>query len=174
MRREVVGRVEPLAIVGFGDRGDRSVVFVACDAAAGVLAGHLTPLKVERVAVAVVRGTAEHRHASVIVDPAALHAHWHVAPDQVFALAAPRRTFGPLAAGPETVNRGVVDPQRVECGIDRDDVWIRVADGAGGRIVVTMDIERRRSGLRALRDCRSWRKRCSADDRTEPAEKDAS
>jgi hypothetical protein len=171
VRRHVVRRIQPLAHVAFSDRGDRSVVLVARDSTTGVLARDLTSLKVERVAVAVVRRIPEHRYAAIVVDPAALHAHRHVAPDQVLALAAPRWPLGPLAARPQTVYCGVVDTQPIERRIDDDDVGIRIADRVGGRVVIAVRVERgRRSNrLRALRRGASRRQRGCADDRAKAA-----
>src|SRR5947209_2837243 len=54
MRHEVVRRVERLAVVRVGDDGHRAVVLPAHDAAVEMLARDLAPLKIERIAVAVV------------------------------------------------------------------------------------------------------------------------
>src|SRR5439155_1151201 len=54
MRDDVVGRVEPLAVVLVGDERDGPVVLVAHHAPGQVLARELAALEVERVAVAVV------------------------------------------------------------------------------------------------------------------------
>src|SRR5205085_10593451 len=110
VRGNVVRRIQPLAHVGFRDRGDRPVMFVSRDTAARVLARDLPSLEVECVAVAVVRWIPKYGDAAVIVNPSPLDAHRHVAPHEVLALTAPGRAFGPLAAGPEPVNGAVVHP----------------------------------------------------------------
>src|SRR3954471_3095837 len=104
-------------------------MLVARDAAPGVLARYLSALKIERIAVAVVRRVPEHGDAAIVLDPPALHAHGDVAPHQVLALAAPGRPFGPHPAGPQTVYRSVVDAKVIERRINRDHVRIRIADG---------------------------------------------
>src|SRR5262249_27473768 len=58
--REVVWRVELLAVVFVGDDGDRAVELGAGDAAAAVLAGDEPPLAIDGVAVRVHRRLAEY------------------------------------------------------------------------------------------------------------------
>ena len=67
MRHDVVRRVELLAIIGIGNHGRRAVVLVAHDAAREMLAGELTALEIEGIAVAVVRGHSEHADAAVVL-----------------------------------------------------------------------------------------------------------
>src|SRR5207302_5769292 len=107
MHRDVVRRVQPLALIRIGDGGNRSVVLVTDDAARAVLARELATLEIKRVAVAVVRWRAEHRDPSVIVQIAHLTVVRDVAPHQVPALARPRRPLAPQPAGPQTLNRRV-------------------------------------------------------------------
>ena len=128
MTRDVVRRIQPLALERIGDHRDRSVVLVAHHAAAGMLARELASLMIERVAVAVARRLAEHGDAPVILDPSHLPVVRDVAPDQILPLAVPRRSFAPHAAGPQPLNRRVADAQRVERRIERDDVGIGIGD----------------------------------------------
>src|SRR6267378_8685623 len=100
MRREVVRRVQTLALIRIGNGGNRSVVLVPHDAARTMLARELAALKIKRVAVAVVRRRAEHRDPPVIVQIAHLAVVRDVAPYQVPALAGPRRPLAPQPAGP--------------------------------------------------------------------------
>ena len=95
MARDVVRRIQPLALERIGNHRDRSVVLVAHDAAARVLARQLAPLMIERVAVAVARRLAEHGDAPVILDPSHLPVVRNVAPDQILPLAVPGRSFAP-------------------------------------------------------------------------------
>src|SRR5439155_8996281 len=100
MRDDVVGRVEPLAVVLVGDERDGPVVLVAHHAPGQVLARELAALEVERVAVAVVRRLAEHGHAAVVLQPPELPVVGDVAPDEIASLAAPRGAFRPQRARP--------------------------------------------------------------------------
>src|SRR6266542_687434 len=90
--------------------------------------------------VAVVRGTAKHRHTIIVFEPSELEVVWYVAPDQVPALRAPRWTLRPQRARPDPFDRRVALNVRVEGRIDSDDVrvWIyrrwRVGSEVAGRI----------------------------------------
>ena len=95
MRHDVVGRVQPLAVVHVGDQSDRAVVLVAHHASREVLARELAALEIKRVAIAVVRRHAEHTHAAVVLEPAQLPVVGDVAPHEVATLTVPRRPFGP-------------------------------------------------------------------------------
>src|SRR5712671_6347974 len=114
MGRDVVWRIEVLALPALGDHADRAVMLVANHTPAAMLARDLSSLMIERVAVAVVRWLAEHRDAPVIFDVAQLAIIGDVAPDEIASLGAPGRAFVPLAAGEEAMDRCVVDPERVE------------------------------------------------------------
>src|SRR5207247_3262859 len=109
VRGQVVRRVEAHPHVRIGDAGDGAVVLVPHDPAPGVFARNLTALKIERVSVTVVRRAPEHGDAAIVLQPAELPVVRDVAPDQILALTAPCRSFGPHGAGPETVDRRVVD-----------------------------------------------------------------
>src|SRR5262249_8996403 len=89
----------------------------------------LTSLKIERVAVAVVRRIPEHAHAPVIVQPTELPVVGDVAPDQILPLAVPGRPFGPERAGPESHDRRVEREKAIERGGDDQAVWIRIRRG---------------------------------------------
>ena len=95
MAGDVVRRVQPLALERIGDHRYRSVVLVAHDAAAGVLARQLAPLMIERVAVAVARRLAEDGDTAVILEPSHLPVVRDVAPDQILPLAVPGRSLAP-------------------------------------------------------------------------------
>src|SRR6185503_6259624 len=111
VRHHVVRRIQRLAVESIREHGDGAVVLVAHDAAQQVLARDLPALEIERVAVAVVRRRAKHRDAAIILEPAQLSVVRDVAPDEVAALARPRRPFGPQRAGPEPLDRRVADAQ---------------------------------------------------------------
>src|SRR5207302_412175 len=95
MRRDVVRRIEMPAVVRIGEDGNRAVVLVSHDAPGQMLAGDLASLEIERVAVAVVRRSAEDAHAIVVFEPAQLAVVRDVAPDEISPLAAPGGTFRP-------------------------------------------------------------------------------
>src|SRR5258707_4290419 len=158
MRRDIVGRVEVLALPELGDDAHGAVMLVTYNAPAAMFARNLTSLMIERVAIAVVRGLAEHRDAAVVFDVAQLTIVGDVAPDEVASLGAPSRAFVPLAAGEEPMDRGVVDPERIERRVDGDDVGI----GIGHRIRIGTKIARRigddgrRGGSRGVR---GWTRR---------------
>src|SRR4029079_16307807 len=73
MHHDIVGRIQPLALEFIGDHGYGPAIFVARDAASAMLAGKLAALKIEGVAVAISRGTAEHADAIVLFPPPHLH-----------------------------------------------------------------------------------------------------
>src|SRR5207249_10142297 len=108
--RAVVGRIEPFALPPVGEHGDLARVLVAHDAPVAVLERNLPALPVERVAVGVAGRIAEHADVAVLVQPAELDVVRDVAPDQVPADAAPRRTLGPEHAGVQALDRRVGRP----------------------------------------------------------------
>src|SRR5437899_3667184 len=126
IRDNVVRRVEALAVVRVRDDRHRAVVLVADDAAGQMFARELAALKVERVAVAVVRRAAEDGNASVVFKPAQLPVVGNVAPDQVTPLTAPGRSLRPQSARPEPLDRRVALSKAVEHRIDGDDIRIDV------------------------------------------------
>ena len=85
MRHDVVGRVELLAVVVVGDDGCGTVELVTDNAPGEMLATDLPALEVERVAVAVVRGHAEHGHAPVVFQPSHLPVVGNVAEHEIAA-----------------------------------------------------------------------------------------
>src|SRR5207247_5082161 len=98
MHDDVVGGVQPLALILVGDYGDGPGRLVPDDATAAVLARELPALVVERVAVAVPGRVTEDRDVAVLFNPAHLDVVGDVAPDQVPADSVPGRTFGPQRA----------------------------------------------------------------------------
>src|SRR4029079_8333350 len=67
---DVVRRVELLAAEIVGEHGRGAVVLVSNDPAGEVLARELAALEVERVAVGVIGGRAEHADVTVVLRPA--------------------------------------------------------------------------------------------------------
>src|SRR6202043_3336934 len=108
MRHDIVRGVQRLAVIGIGDHGHCAVMLPANDAAVEMLARELAPQKIEGIAVAVVGGTGEYRHPTVIPDVAVLYIPGDIAEDDVMALVGPRRPLGPQRAGPYPVNRALV------------------------------------------------------------------
>ncbi len=147
MRHGVVRRVQPLALELRRDHAHRAVELVAHHAPHQVLAGDLPALEVEGVAVAVVRGGAEHADVAVVLDPAHLPVVRDVAPDQELADAVPRRALGPERAGPQALDRAVGLGEAIEGRLDRDDV--RVPE-IRGRRALGAEVARR-AGDRARR-----------------------
>ena len=96
------------------------------DAATGMLARDLPPLEIERIPVAVSRRLPKHGHAPVVFNPAHLSVVGNVAPHEIAALAAPCRALAPQSSSPQPLDRRIAEPQRIERGIDRDDVGIGV------------------------------------------------
>ena len=151
MSDDVVGRVESLAVVGVGDHGHRAVELVADDASGEMLAGELPPLEVERIAIAVVRGHAEHAHVTVVFQPSHLPVVGNVAPDEITALRVPGRPLRPQRPGPQSLDRRVGLAEAIEARIDGEDV--RVGE-IGGRRAAGAEIARR-AGYGARRRDRS-------------------
>src|SRR5215471_13842660 len=131
VRDDVVGRVEPLAIVGIGEHGCSAIVLVAYDPAGKMLAGELPALKVERITIAVVGRRPEDADATIVLHPSHLPIVRNVAPHQIAALRAPRRAFGPRQASIEAMNRRVGLGEGIERRINCDDVGIPEIGGWG-------------------------------------------
>src|SRR5690606_39192510 len=70
MHHEIVGRIEPAALIAVGDDADPAIGFIAQHAASAVLGGQLPALTVEGVAVAVAGRFTEVRDAAVVLYPA--------------------------------------------------------------------------------------------------------
>src|SRR5438094_1476587 len=162
MREYDCREVERVAVVLGRDERRRAVVLVANDAPGEVLARELTALEVEGVAVAVVRWSAEHGDAAVVVEPAELAVVRDVAPHEVPALRAPRRALRPQRAGPEPQDRRVALAKTVERRVDGDDVGIDVGDGRRTGAVVARRVRDHAARLAERR----WRLG-SRDDRRE-------
>src|SRR5205085_5089453 len=84
----------------------------------------LPPLVVERVAIRIVRGAAEHADLAVVLEPAHLAVVRDVAEDEEASDAAPGGTFEEAAAGPQTADRVVRNDIRVERRIDAQHIGI--------------------------------------------------
>jgi len=89
-----------------------------------MLAGELAALVVERIAVGVVGGTAEHADTAVILGPSHLPVVGNIAPHEEAPLRVPRRALGPQQPGMKPLDRGVGLREVFERRIDRDDVGV--------------------------------------------------
>ena len=126
MRYQIVRRIQRLAIEGVGDHRHGAVVFPADHPAEEILGGKLSALKVERVAVAVVRRFAELGHAAIVPQEPILRVALHIAEHEVLTLARPCRPFRPQEAGGDPVDRGDAEQVVLERRIDDDDVRIGI------------------------------------------------
>ena len=127
MNDDVVGRVERFVLPLVSQHGDGTIVLVADDAPVAVFAGKLAPFEVERVAVAVAAGIAEHADVAVLLEQAHLAVVRNVAPDKVTANAVPGATLSPQRSSPELLNRCVADLVFGEPLVEHDDVGIGIA-----------------------------------------------
>ena len=91
-------------------------------------AGHLPPLKIEGIAVAVARWCAKGGDVAILVQPAQLHVVGDVAPEQVTANAVPRRPFRPERAAVEAFDDGIANLVAVKALIQGDDVGVGIPD----------------------------------------------
>jgi hypothetical protein len=140
MRNDVVGRVEVLAVEVVSNDRDRAVELVTDDSPREMLAADLPALEVERIAVAVVRGHAEHAHVTVVLQPSHLPVVGNVAPDEITALRIPGRPLRPQRTGPQSLDRRVGLAEAIEARIDGQDVgvgeidvWRRMGPEIAGR-----------------------------------------
>jgi hypothetical protein len=120
---DVVGTVEPLAVVGVGEDRDGAVELGARHAPRAVLAAHKPPLRVHRVPVRVARRDAEGPdpvgHLVVAQHPVVRD----VAPHEVAASGEVRRPLGPAAAVEEPVEPGAGLDEGTEARVeDLEDV----------------------------------------------------
>src|SRR6266850_1379517 len=92
-----------------------------------VLAGQEPPLAVARVAVAVVRGLAEHAHGARLLVPAHHAVVRDVAPQEVAPVAEPHRPLVPAAVRGDALHLRQPELVAVEARIDHLDRRIRVA-----------------------------------------------
>ena len=142
----VVGRIEPLALVGVGDDRDRAVGFGAGDAARAVLAGDQPPLAVARVAVGVVGVGAEDVDAAV-PGPAHHAVVGDVAPDQLVGVGEPDRPLRPAAFVVEQLDlRRAVDEEGEALVVMFGDFGDQRHEVSPG--VCSWDWSRRRTALR--------------------------
>src|SRR5258705_10660499 len=86
-----------------------------------MFAGELAALEVERVAVRVVGRRAKDSDATVVLRPSHLPIVGNVAPQQIAALRAPGRAFGPQQSGIEALDRRVGLGKVLDRRSDRDD-----------------------------------------------------
>jgi hypothetical protein len=93
-----------------------------------MLAGELPALKIEGVAVAVVRRHAEYADLTVLLDPAQLAVVGDIAPHQIPALAVPGRALAPQRTGPQALDRRITLHILREQRIDDDDVRVEPVD----------------------------------------------
>ena len=132
MRHDVVGRVEGLAVVIVGDDG-RPSRRARSGQRAGVRCSQrdLPALEVERVAVAVVRGHAEHADAPVVLEPAQLAVVRNVAAHEITALSVPGRPLRPQRRRSTAAGSRALGWACIEAWINGED--IRVSEVGGGR-----------------------------------------
>jgi len=100
-----------------------------------VLAGDLTALEVERVAVAVAGRFAKHAHMAVLFQPPQLDVVGNVAPQEIPANATPRRPFRPQRAGMQALDRGVAKLVLLEPRVQHLDVGVGITNRLGIRTV---------------------------------------
>ena len=109
VRRQVVGRIERLAVVIVGEDGHRAIGFPAHHAAEEILGGKLAALEIEAVAVGGEGRPAEDGDLAGLPDIAIERVVLDVAEDGVLAQARPGRAFRQMQAG---VRRGGSLPGR--------------------------------------------------------------
>src|SRR5215472_13070626 len=118
-----------------------------------MLAGDLPTLKIEGVAVAVVRRHAEDADLTVVFEPAQLTIVRAVALYEIPPLGAPGRTLGPQRAGPQAFDRRVALDIIREQRIDDDDVGIEdinVGRSVGAEVARRAGDDARRRALFGL------------------------
>src|SRR5215831_8760561 len=93
-----------------------------------MLAGELPALKIERIAVAVVRRHAEYADLTVLLQPAQLAVVGDIAPHQIPALAVLGRAFAPQRTGPQALDRRITLHILRGQRIDDDDVGVEPVD----------------------------------------------
>jgi hypothetical protein len=125
---DVVGRVQPPALVTVDDRRDRAVRLGPQNRAGPVRTGDQPALAVAGVAVDVVRRLAEDADAEV-GHPAQQAVVRDVAPDQEAAVGEPDRPLAPAALVVDQLEIGDRDGKVVELLVD---IFVRVADQCHG------------------------------------------
>ena len=151
MRRDIVGRVQRLAVERIGDDGHRAVQLPAHHAAEIILRRKLTALEVKRIAVGGEGGLAHHRHLAVVPQIAIERVFLHVAEDQIEAHSGPGRAFQEVIAGGHPLDGGLADQETAEAGIDPDDIGIGRAGGRRARAEIAGWIGDHRAGGAQLR-----------------------
>ena len=168
MGRQIVGRVERLALEIVGQHRHRAIHFPAHHAAEEILAGELAALIIETVAVGVEGRLAESADFAVVPEIAIDRVILDVAEDRVLAFAAPGRTFGEMKARRDAMDHFLADQKIVEAGIDLQHIGIGRDGGLGARSEFARrlaDHRARRSQLRfALRVCERGNQRGASGD----------
>jgi hypothetical protein len=95
MDHDIVGSVQRFALPFIRQHGYCALMFVTDHAAIAVFASNLPSLKIEGVAVAVARRTAEDTHMTILFQPPHLAIIGNVAPEQITTYRVPGRAFGP-------------------------------------------------------------------------------
>ena len=124
---DVVGRIEPPALPGVHQHGDRAVMFGAGDAPGQMFAGHEPALPVARIAVGMIGGFAPRRREAGRLVPAHDAIVGGVAPQQIAPVADPHRPLAPAAACGEPLHAGAEDLVFVEALVERLDGGIGIA-----------------------------------------------
>src|SRR5690349_21708148 len=110
MYRQIVRRIERLALVVIRQYRDRAIGFGSGDAARIVFAGNESSLPVTSVAVAVIRRTAEDANLASVLQPPQHAVIGNVAEEKITSIAKPYRPLGPPCPGIQAFHRGTNDP----------------------------------------------------------------
>src|SRR5262249_44654568 len=110
MYHDIVGRVQPLALVAVDQHRDATIVLGAGDAAGEVPVGDQPTLPIARFAVAVMRRRTEDADSAGLLAPAHHAVVGDVAPQQVAAIAKPDRALGPAKPGREPLHLCTTKP----------------------------------------------------------------
>ena len=116
--RNIIGGIQVLALEPVGYHGHGAVQLPAYHAAEIMLAGKLTALEIEAIAVAVVGRLAERHDLAGLPDVAILGIALHIAEQKIYAFARPRGAFGPKKAGAKPCDRRIAYDQPVEAVVE--------------------------------------------------------
>ena len=136
---DVVRRVQPLAVEGIHQHGDRTVIFGSHDAASAMLAGDQPSLAVAGVAVGEIRRLAVDADRAGFLFPFDDALVGNVAAQQIAPVAEPHRTFGPAQSRGQPLHGRELQPVFFKARIERMDRGIgilrrRLTAGACGFI----------------------------------------
>ena len=126
--RNVVGRVQRLAVIIVGDDGDGAVMLEADDAAQAMLGADLAALIIKRVAVGIVAGAAEGADGAGFPDIAILLVAGNVAPHHILAFVRPGRAFRPDHAGAHALDVGMADEELAGFRRQQQHIGIGIVD----------------------------------------------